>query len=414
MVWVSAILIIIPDQELSGDTQTLGVQEEELSYRNLTTLEGDTYSKLILSDSSDQELSGDTQTLGIQEEKLSYMNPTKRENSMFDDSNDVKLFSMASIEFPDYYNENLTGKFEDGPKAWATKVDIVKISTIEDAIDKGETYLFMNELRIDHEFMVYLAAIRDGNPVMGNNPLVEVYFSVFVDDWAKKRIYLLPFGAFQPILNVAEKGEADRNTLLFLFEEAYKDLLRTSRANLPSSQSDFDALRMIAVPAMHFETPVFLVADFKSKILLSNHGTSHKEILISPMSYSGGKSGIFNAVQRVNQLLALGAKTHISQGITVKIQKKYESDTCLYYHWKYTKKYNSNTVILQGQQLVVLEIHNKDNVGLYMIGTILLLLYNPDISLSELRDCIEIPDTFPVIRGSMLEQISTVILKAEL
>ncbi|THU83406.1 hypothetical protein K435DRAFT_807548 [Dendrothele bispora CBS 962.96] len=189
-------------------------------------LEGDTYSKPILSDSPDQELSGDTQTLGIQEEELSYRNPTR---------------------------------------------------------------------------------------------LLELMY-------------------------------------------------------LPSSQSDFDTLRMIAVPAMHFETPILLVADFKSKIFLSNHGfytrygTFHKGILISPMSYSGGKSGIFNAVQR----------------------------------------YEVNS---QGQPVT----SDKDNVGLYMIGTILLLLYNPDsISLSELRDCVEIPDTIPVIRGSMLEQISTVISKAEL
>ncbi|THU76332.1 hypothetical protein K435DRAFT_879363 [Dendrothele bispora CBS 962.96] len=43
-----------------------------------SVLEGDTYSKLILSDSPDQELSGDTQTLGIQEEKLSYRIPTRQ------------------------------------------------------------------------------------------------------------------------------------------------------------------------------------------------------------------------------------------------------------------------------------------------------------------------------------------------
>ncbi|THU77659.1 hypothetical protein K435DRAFT_877564 [Dendrothele bispora CBS 962.96] len=84
----------------------------------------------------------------------------------------------------------IDAQFEDGPKAWATKVDVVKISTIEGAVNKGETYLFMNEISIDSEFMGYLAAIRDGNPVMGHNPLVEVYFSVFVDDWAKKGIYL--------------------------------------------------------------------------------------------------------------------------------------------------------------------------------------------------------------------------------
>ncbi|THU89896.1 hypothetical protein K435DRAFT_864843 [Dendrothele bispora CBS 962.96] len=39
-------------------------------------LEGDTDLKPILPDSPDQELSGDTQTLGIQEEELSYRNPT--------------------------------------------------------------------------------------------------------------------------------------------------------------------------------------------------------------------------------------------------------------------------------------------------------------------------------------------------
>ncbi|THU86613.1 hypothetical protein K435DRAFT_868111 [Dendrothele bispora CBS 962.96] len=92
---------------------------------------------------------------------LSYNNisGSDRENSMFDDSNDVKLFSMASIESLDYYNESLTenmsqeqakidAQFEDGPKAWATK-----IAAIENVVKKGETYLFMNKISIDDEFM---------------------------------------------------------------------------------------------------------------------------------------------------------------------------------------------------------------------------------------------------------------------
>ncbi|THU79184.1 hypothetical protein K435DRAFT_875772 [Dendrothele bispora CBS 962.96] len=350
----------------------------DLKVRSPTELLQDSAFLDLSEDSLDQEI---LDLAGLSNNNIS---DSERENSMFDDSNDVKMFKEQA---------KIDAHFEDGPKAWATKVDIVKISTIEDAVNKGETYLFMNEISIDDEFMGYLAAIRDGNPVMGNNPLVEVYFSVFVDDWAKKGIYLLPFGAFQPILNVAEKGEADRNTLLFLFEEAYKDLLRTSRANLPSSQNDFDTLRMIAVPAMHFETPILLVADFKSKILYVFDSTCDNTS--QQLSWRDSK---YCVTIRAFKSWLLHQIWHFSQ-------KNFDFTNELL-RWKEW----DIQCCPKGQPVT----SNKDNVGLYMIGTILLLLHNPDISLSELRDCVEIPDTIPVIRGSMLEQISTVISKAEL
>ncbi|THU86872.1 hypothetical protein K435DRAFT_804761 [Dendrothele bispora CBS 962.96] len=113
----------------------------------------------------------------------------KEGDSMFRVSNDVKLFSMASIESLDYYNETPLGKLGQRVQG---------ISPIENAANKGETYLFMNEISIGIEFMEYLAAIRDGNPVMGITSLVEVYFSVFVDDCAKKEFIdlLEPFNQY--------------------------------------------------------------------------------------------------------------------------------------------------------------------------------------------------------------------------